>query len=570
MIETMCVCGADFKAAESQINFAQRCRNCGQLLTPVCAEPLSEGGGAADFDALLTVASGPKHVGEVFFLGGVPNIEFGKLPGKHILLESSQVSRNHGYFQRVDFGPSSWQLEDNKSTNGIFVNGHRITSHPLLDGDRITIGDYELIYRSMFNALFNAAPAPVAATAAGTAARGVSVPQTGGPLCPSCERSLAPAAKICTACGINLASGRPLLTTGGLDEDEVEAKAQAVLQWVSWIVPFTIFPIPIASEALSPRKPWAIWVIAGLTIFVSLIFFFAQQTSNGESGRNLMLWPMGTQSVESMKDADIEKMVKSMGRAAYREFVATKSDLKGEVPDDQLTKKAFEEVFGADFGEFHWYQLFTHAFLHDPSNILNFAMHLGGNMVFLLVFGTRVNSLIGNVATIILYPLLGVVSGLTQMALGSHGIPVPSLGASGAINGLAGMYLILFPIHRVYCAWWWRWGLYGGFRLSLKVFAARGFWILLMYFAYDLLIGLLTRNSSGGGTAHWAHIGGFVTGASVAVILLLSRQFNTRGGDMISVLLGKHAWPLLGKPSKWIAQPPPVPSVRAVSMTYQG
>jgi membrane associated rhomboid family serine protease len=538
------------------------------MLTPVCAEPLDEGAGAADFDALLVVTAGPKRVGEVFFLGGVPNIEFGKLAGKHILLEGAQVSRSHGFFQRIDFGPSNWQLEDNKSTNGIFVNGHRVTSHPLVDGDRVTIGDYDLIYRSMFEAI-NAAPTPAPGTARGVPMP--AAPMTGGPVCPSCDKSLAPGAKICIACGINLQSGRPLLTTGGMDEEEVEAKAQSVLQWVSWIVPFTLFPIPIASEALSPRKPWAIWSIAALTAVVSFIFFIAQISTHGQAGRDLMLWPIGT-SVHTMKDADIEKIVQQMGRRAVKEYQASRRDLKGEVPDDELAQKAFEDAFGdlPEFGEFHWYQLFTHALLHDPSSPLNFAMHLGGNLLFLLVFGTRVNSLIGNVATIILYPLLGVVSGLTQMVLGSHGFPVPSLGASGAINGLAGMYLILFPIHRVYCAWWWRWGLYGGFRLSLKVFAARGFWILLLYFAWDLLIGLLTRNSIGGGTAHWAHIGGFVVGASVAIVLLLTRQFNTRGGDMLSVLLGKHAWPLLGKPSKWIAQPPPVPSVRAVSMTYQG
>lgn len=570
MIETRCVCGADFKSPESQINFAQRCRNCGQLLTPVCAEQLAEGAGAADFDALVVVASGPKHVGEVFFLGGVPNIEFGKLAGKHILLESSQVSRNHGFFQRVDFGPSNWQLEDNKSTNGIFVNGHRITSHPLVDGDRITIGDYELIYRSMFNATNAAVPPPPPLA---RVAQGVAVPATGGPVCPSCEKSLAPSAKICVACGIHLHSGRPLFTTGNIDQEEIEEKARSVLQWVSFLFRFNPIPIPIASEALSERKPWAIWAIAALTTLVSIVFFIAQSSTNGEAERDLMLWPIGAPSTETLKDSDIEHMVAMMGRRAVHEYEASKKELKSEVPPEKLAKAAFEDAFGdlPDFGQFHWYQLITHMFLHNPAGPIALISHLGGNLLFLLVFGTRVNSLIGNAATVILYLLLGVVAGLSQMAMTpSGGFPVPSLGASGAIMGMAGMYLIFFPIHRVYCACWIRWWVWGSISLSLKVFALRGFWILLLYFAFDLTIGLLTRNSFGGGTAHWAHIGGFVVGASVAIVLLLTRQFNTRGGDILSVLLGKHAWPLLGKPSKWIAQPPPVPTVRAVSMTYQG
>src|SRR5690349_9306839 len=228
MIEARCTCGADFKSPEAQINFAQRCRNCGQVLTPVCAEQLAEGGGAGDFDALLIVASGPKRVGEIFFLGGVPNIEFGKLAGKHILLDGTQVSRNHGFFQRVDFGPSNWQLEDNQSTNGIYVNGYRITSHPLIDGDRITIGDYELIYRSMFTELnpVAAQPPPIPGVA-----RGVPMPTTGGPICPSCEKSLAPNARICVACGIRLQSGRPLLTTGDFDREEIKEKARSIVRW---------------------------------------------------------------------------------------------------------------------------------------------------------------------------------------------------------------------------------------------------------------------------------------------------------------------------------------------------
>ena len=79
------------------------------------------------------------------------------------------------------------------------------------------------------------------------------------------------------------------------------------------------------------------------------------------------------------------------------------------------------------------------------------------------------------------------------------------------------------------------------------------------------------RRLSEGGVAHWAHIGGFMAGMALAVIILFSRMFNCRGNDMLSVMLGKSAWPLLGKPGRWRRlelTAPPVPGVRAVSMNY--
>ncbi len=589
MIEASCVCGAIFRTAENQLNFAQRCRNCGALIMPVCAEQLGEGAGAADFDALLFVESGPKRAGEVLLLGGVPNIDIGKRPGNHILLDGELVSRNHGFLRRIDFGPSQWQLEDHGSTNGIYVNGFRISSHPLIDGDRITLGEFELIYRSMYHvtaappalptepppiptahfAPASAPPVPASAPLPPGAARGIEI-TTGGPICPSCNKSLAPNARICIACGINVFSGRPLLTSGGMDEDVLVERASEILRWISWILPWTIFPLPIASEAFGTRKPYAIWGIAAFTILVSLIFFIAQQNSDGQAGRSLMLWPPSDQTNGQISDASIEKVVHALGERAVLAFEAAKKSLKGSVPDKDLSRKAFESTFGElPKGEpFHWWQLFTHILLHDPSNIYAFTLHLGGNMVFLLVFGSRVNALIGDIPTLIIYPILGVIAGLSQNYFTTHLIPIPSLGASGAINGLAGMYLILFPIHRIYCAWWFR--LRFIVPLKLKIVPIRGFWILLIYFAWDLLSGLLSRDSIGGGTADWAHVGGFVAGAVIALGLLLSRQFNTRGGDMLSVIPGKRAWPLIGKPSRWIATPPPLPTVRAVSLNFEG
>jgi membrane associated rhomboid family serine protease len=241
-----------------------------------------------------------------------------------------------------------------------------------------------------------------------------------------------------------------------------------------------------------------------------------------------------------------------------KEFDDAKDDLRNQVPADQLDAAALEKMLHLDkllpTGRFHWYQLLTSAFLHDNGSILGFLLHLGGNMLFLLVFGTRVNAVLGDLATLILYPFLAVASAAFYLYMMPLGPPIPLLGASGAIMGLAGIYLVLFPLHRVYCAMWIRWGLFVGFRISLKIFTLRGFWVLLIYFAYDIVMGLLTRHHVGGGTAHWAHFGGFTTGVIIALAILLSRRINTYGGDLLSVLLGRRAWPLIGKPAQWRTQ----------------
>jgi membrane associated rhomboid family serine protease len=166
-------------------------------------------------------------------------------------------------------------------------------------------------------------------------------------------------------------------------------------------------------------------------------------------------------------------------------------------------------------------------------------------MLFLLVFGSRVNALIGNLWMLGLYPLFAIISSLAQGVAMAGGPLTPTLGASGAVMGLAGMYLVLFPVHRVHMALWLRWGLIGGFHLSLKSFAVRGFWVVLFYIALDVIYTVLRFEDD---IAHWAHLGGFIAGAATAATLLFARLINARGGDLFSVILGRRAWALVGRP----------------------
>jgi membrane associated rhomboid family serine protease len=83
------------------------------------------------------------------------------------------------------------------------------------------------------------------------------------------------------------------------------------------------------------------------------------------------------------------------------------------------------------------------------------------------------------------------------------------------------------------------------FHYALSLFSVRGFWVVLFYIAFDVVDTILGTKDN---VAHWVHLGGFISGASIGLLLLFTRAVNCRGGDIVSALLGKHAWGLIGKP----------------------
>jgi membrane associated rhomboid family serine protease len=139
-------------------------------------------------------------------------------------------------------------------------------------------------------------------------------------------------------------------------------------------------------------------------------------------------------------------------------------------------------------------------------------MHLIGNMWFLWLFGNNVEDSMGQGRFAAFYLICGVVAALAQVVT-SPASPVPMVGASGAISGVMGGYLVLYPHVRVYC-------------LMLPFFAtfAMPAWTMLLYwFALQFLGGLAgLAAKEGGGVAFWAHAGGFVAG------LLLIKLFARR------------------------------------------
>src|SRR5450432_1804575 len=168
MINTQCKCGRSVSAQESQIGETIACEKCGQEISFISAEQLPDGAGAGDFDAVLIVKSAPQETSARLHLGGVHEITIGKLAEQNIVLAGQRVSRSHCKLLRLDFGPSRWEIQDNNSTNGLFVNDERVQSHELKNGDQIVVGEYELEFLVLADPVASAATSdnfPVAKTA---------------------------------------------------------------------------------------------------------------------------------------------------------------------------------------------------------------------------------------------------------------------------------------------------------------------------------------------------------------------------------------------------------------------
>ena len=135
-------------------------------------------------------------------------------------------------------------------------------------------------------------------------------------------------------------------------------------------------------------------------------------------------------------------------------------------------------------------------------------LHLGGNMLYLWVFGDNIEDSMGHVRFVAFYLLCGVAAALTHGLIDPHST-TPLIGASGAISGVLGAYLLLHPRVRVIALLLFRFPL----PLPLPAYVVLGGWILLQVFNVYVGGGIPAE----GGTALWAHIGGFVAGALLIV-----------------------------------------------------
>ena len=150
--------------------------------------------------------------------------------------------------------------------------------------------------------------------------------------------------------------------------------------------------------------------------------------------------------------------------------------------------------------------IFTSMFMHGGW------MHLLGNMLYLWIFGDNVEDQMGHAKFLIFYLICGIAATVAQVAFSANST-VPNLGASGAIAGVLGAYLIMFPKGQVRV-------MMGRGVVNMPAVMVLGLWILLQFVNG---VGSIANTAETGGVAYMAHIGGFVAG------LVLAKIFSSGG-----------------------------------------
>jgi membrane associated rhomboid family serine protease len=180
----------------------------------------------------------------------------------------------------------------------------------------------------------------------------------------------------------------------------------------------------------------------------------------------------------------------------------------------------FLRTWGVIPADFRWSDVLTAMFVHAG------IAHLASNMLFLWIFGDNVEDRMGHGRFLCFYLLCGLAAALLQVVV-EAGSGVPMVGASGAIAGVLGAYLVLFPQSRVLTLF---------FVVFIEVPAGL---LLGLWFATQLLCGLgalaFVDPEDMGGVAFWAHAGGFVAGAALVVLFRRPERMRAEWWDQASV-----------------------------------
>lgn len=163
-----------------------------------------------------------------------------------------------------------------------------------------------------------------------------------------------------------------------------------------------------------------------------------------------------------------------------------------------------------------WSTLLTSMFLHGGW------MHLGGNMLYLWIFGDNLEKVMGHLRFLIFYLICGVAAGLAHIVFNARS-NVPTVGASGAISGILGGYMMMFPRNRVRV-------LTNRGVMAVPAFLMLGLWILIQLVSS---VGSVARTeqTEGGGVAFLAHVGGFVAGLILVKLFVARRGLPGVGGQ---------------------------------------
>lgn len=217
------------------------------------------------------------------------------------------------------------------------------------------------------------------------------------------------------------------------------------------------------------------YVTWGLIVANLAVFFLLQQAGGNPSFD--YGWSVIPQEITTGQDLTMPQTVEARGRSV-------------EVPQAPGPSPIYWTLLAAMFMHGGW-------------------MHLGGNMLYLWIFGDNVEHRFGAGVFLAFYLVSGLVATLAQVLLNPDGV-VPNLGASGAISGVLGAYLVLFPRNRVHALLFY-------FVVSVPAVVAIGFYIVLQFI--EGFGAIMVSEGTLGGVAYGAHIGGFFTGALLALVL---------------------------------------------------
>lgn len=148
--------------------------------------------------------------------------------------------------------------------------------------------------------------------------------------------------------------------------------------------------------------------------------------------------------------------------------------------------------------------IFGHVWLHGG------IIHLMGNLLILWVFGNAICSKIGNITYLVTYITLGLAAAVSHLLFSTS----PALGASGAINGIVGMFLVFFPENAISCVFLFFFPLV--LRPYASTFTISSYWMILLWFVFDIW----GAAKGGRNVAYGAHLGGFATGFVLAILML--------------------------------------------------
>ena len=241
-----------------------------------------------------------------------------------------------------------------------------------------------------------------------------------------------------------------------------------------------------------PRDRWPVsnWlIIAGVTVV------FAFQWTITRNRTDESQWDSHEEQLleEQMQSEEPSETISAEERAELQEMLGEK--IYGPIWQYFLRGWRIKGLFG-------------HMWLHGD------IFHFLGNMLFLWIFGNAVCAKIGNVIYLPIYLAFGLFAAVVHLIF----VGGAMIGASGAINGVVGMYLVFFPENEITCFWsicvfYW------------KQFSVRSFWMILLWLTYDIL-GAVFLSSGRGGVAYFAHLGGFAVGFGLAILMLKTKKIT--------------------------------------------